>query len=654
MKLKSVRVQNFRCILDSTEFRIEPVTCLVGKNESGKSAILDALKGLKPLENPDKYTYDRLRDYPRPFLDEFDERHQNGWAVVLSTNWELDDDDIEAVEDVLGRGSVSDRIAIVRKYHDKQQRYWTVKINEDVAIKHLLDSAKVTDTERAALATYTTVKELRAHITAGDPPSDSLKALKTALSGISEHGASNHAGTILDARMPAFFHFTNYDLMPGDVSLEDFRAEVSANQLDGPLTVFKSFLDMAKVSVDEIAGTTDREALQARVEAASSAISRRIFKYWSQNKNLKVRFKVQSKALPGRPQEQGFVMETRIENTLWDVSVPFGERSTGFMWFFSFLARFSQVRRTHGNVIILLDEPGLNLHAKAQADLLRYIDDELKPNHQVVYTTHSPFMIPASKLHTARTVEDKTAAEADEKDAGTKVGEEYLKVDRETLFPLQGALGYEITQTLFVGPHALLVEGPGDILMLQSASHELAKRKRTPLDMRWTMCPVGGIGNVQAFVSLFGGENALHIAMLTDLAKGEKAKIERVRSQKILEENHIFTADMFCGQDEADTEDFFGPTLYPSMVNQAFGLSGKQKLSAKKIAEVQTSTPRVLKRVEDIFRTLADAPEFDHFTAPAWLIENRTLWDEDAAETDKALERFENLFKALNALLPGR
>jgi predicted ATP-dependent endonuclease of OLD family len=43
MHLVSVRIQDFRCIEDSTEFPIADVTCLVGKNESGKTAILKAL-----------------------------------------------------------------------------------------------------------------------------------------------------------------------------------------------------------------------------------------------------------------------------------------------------------------------------------------------------------------------------------------------------------------------------------------------------------------------------------------------------------------------------------------------------------------------------------------------------------------------------------
>lgn len=104
--------------------------------------------------------------------------------------------------------------------------------------------------------------------------------------------------------------------------------------------------------------------------------------------------------------------------------------------FFSFLVLFSQVEKTYGkNVIILLDEPGLSLHAKAQGDLLKYFDEQLKPDHQVIYSTHSPFMINPSDLMSARTVEDVVIYEADGRNPkeilGTKAGDDVLSTDRD-------------------------------------------------------------------------------------------------------------------------------------------------------------------------------------------------------------------------------
>ena len=100
----------------------------------------------------------------------------------------------------------------------------------------------------------------------------------------------------------------------------------------------------------------------------------------------------------------------------------FGERSGGFVWFFSFVTAFSELRDAEG-LILLLDEPGLGLHAAGQADLLRYLDEQLAGGHQVVYTT-SPFMVDADRPHRVRTVEDvqeeDLVREAPERPAATR------------------------------------------------------------------------------------------------------------------------------------------------------------------------------------------------------------------------------------------
>lgn len=99
------------------------------------------------------------------------------------------------------------------------------------------------------------------------------------------------------------------------------------------------------------------------------------------------------------------LVETRVHRHL--LSLPFDQRSTGFRWFFSFLAAFSEFEHSSNPVIILLDEPGLGLHARAQKDFLRFIEERLSVRCQVAYSTHSPFMIQPDHLERARLVEDK-------------------------------------------------------------------------------------------------------------------------------------------------------------------------------------------------------------------------------------------------------
>ena len=149
---------------------------------------------------------------------------------------------------------------------------------------------------------------------------------------------------------------------------------------------------------------------------------------------LDIDFRLPEGAAPDAVKEP--YLEIRIENLRHHVSINFGERSAGFVWFFSFLAAFSEHRDSPDPLVLLLDEPATGLHASAQGDLLRYIDEKLAPKRQVIYTTHSPFMVEPTDLGRARTVEDRD-------EGGTHISSEVLETSPETLYPLQAALGYE-------------------------------------------------------------------------------------------------------------------------------------------------------------------------------------------------------------------
>ena len=259
-------------------------------------------------------------------------------------------------------------------------------------------------------------------------------------------------------------------------------------------------------------------------------------------------------------------------------------------------------------------------------------------------------MIDSANLMSVRTVEDVVIYDETgqpKEILGTKVGDDVLSTDRDTLFPLQGALGYEVTQSLFVGKNTLLVEGPSDFLYLTAFSAELRKKGRSHLDLRWTITPAGGADKVAAFMSLFGG-NKLHVAVLLDYAHGQKKKVEDLRRSKLLQDNHVLTFDMFTGKPEADIEDVVGWENYLQLVNSSFALNGTRLL-----IDPEATDQRVVKKVEERFRTMPPStPEFDHYIPAEYLIKNQDAALAALPNLDAALDRFEALFKKLNEMLP--
>jgi hypothetical protein len=319
-----------------------------------------------------------------------------------------------------------------------------------------------------------------------------------------------------------------------------------------------------------------------------------------------------------------------VFNNRHQVTLDIGQRSRGFLWFFSFLAAFSEYARDKSPKIILLDEPGLSLHATAQADLLRYIEEELAPHHQVIYTTHSPFMIDAAHIERCRTVEDK-------QEEGTKITADVLRAGQETMFPLLAAIGVDLAQTLLIGPHQLLVEGPSDLLYLAVMSEAVKTRTENPeagLDPRWSVVPAGGIEKMPAFISLFTGSN-LNIAAMIDVAAKGNQRIDDIISKGLIEHSAIVRLTEFTGTREADIEDLFDRTWYLQLLDES---------AVGTVAPDSLNQGRIMVQVE---RALGQ--KFDHYHPASFLSRNPTLVDKLPAED---IARFANLFARLNKLLP--
>jgi len=649
MKLISSRIRDYKCIEDSDRFTIGPVTCLVGKNEAGKTAILEALHKL----NPDVATKFSDLDYPRrkwqPRMD----------ASVLpkdvvETEWQVEDADKEVLASALGVDPLRDDSVVVKCSYENEKS-WTVRLNEELLVQHILEGANLSAPESDKIRNADSVANLIAGLEAVPEPTDKQQKLLATLRD--EYKGGTAALAVIDllrAQLPHFLYFNEYYILPGQVALVDFEQRRAQSQLDHRYQVFEALLALAGTSANAIKDISTFDRLRASLEAVSNRLSDEIFEYWSQNSHLEVSFSFDN-ARPEDPApfNSGYVFRTSIRNTRHKATVSFDERSSGFVWFFSFLVWFSQVREKYGErLVILLDEPALNLHARAQADLLRYIAERLAPHHQVIYTTHSPFMVDPDNLEWTRTVEDvvhseTTAGRTREQLLGTKVSDDVLAVDPDTISPLQGALGYDITQTLFVGKNTLLVEGPSDLIFFKWFSYLLHRRQRKGLSNKWTICPVGGIDKISSFAALFGA-NALRIAVVTDFHQGEKAKIRTLKEGRLLKAGHVFTADQYIEGDDADIEDIVGRANYCALVDAAYDLTGEQAMSNFS----GDLSARVVVDVAAHFACLPpEFPEYDHYHPAVHALQNSDAVESVLPDLDAALDRFERLFQDVNAIL---
>jgi AAA domain, putative AbiEii toxin, Type IV TA system/AAA ATPase domain len=623
MRLLRARVQNFKSIEDSGWVGFDRVTCLVGKNESGKTAFLDALRKLKPVAGH-LAEFDYELEYPRRHLQRYKHVHTTEPAVVVHAVYDLDDAEVAAVETEFGAGAISNREITVTKNYVNEVTC-KVELFEPAIVRHLVTEAGLAG--RPELIALGGVDELREHlraITHESPQAARLLAMMADWPGESVHAAI--ASEMLWPAVPEFFYFDDYSIMRGRIALGPLKERREAGTTDAADRTFLALLDLVGEAMEEFETLAKQERLVSSLEAAGNTISDEFFEYWSQNTDLRLEFKL----LGPDPAAHDIELRSsnnlmvRIYNNRHRVSVIFDERSKGFVWFFSFLAYFSNLEQGNaGDLVLLLDEPGLGLHPSAQADLLRFIEDKLAPRFPVVYTTHSPFMVDPTRLERVRVVED-----TDEH--GSRIGADVLAAGRDTMFPLQAALGYSLAEALVVGTDNLLVQGPAEYLYLSTVSQHLGSLGRTSLDKRWAIVPVGGLHNVPTFLALLHSE--ANLAVVVDGSLGGPQQVQNLVDQGLLDAAKLLPLTTITATNSPDIEDLFDAGFYLWLLER----SGTATVAPTELG----AGNRIVSRVED-----ALGGTFDHYRPARYLLEHPALLDE---LDNGSLARWELLIATIN------
>ncbi|MEN2739530.1 hypothetical protein ABCS02_17200 [Microbacterium sp. X-17] len=260
-------------------------------------------------------------------------------------------------------------------------------------------------------------------------------------------------------------------------------------------------------------------------------------RWWTQDKDFDL-------LVEAREHELAFTIKDRTASTY-----SFKERSQGLRFFLSYFVQLTAHRlRNQKPDILLLDEPDAYLSSVGQQDLLRVLHDyafpeDGSPRSQVVYVTHSPFLIDKNAGYRIRVL-DKGS-----EDEGTRVVRDAANNRYE---PLRSSLGTYVAETAFIGGQNLFVEGPGDQILLAGMSSHLARRNGSTagvLDLNAvTVVACGGADAIPYMVYLARGRDTVKpacVALLdSDKAGKDAAKVLRrgeARKKRVLQDRFIVT-----------------------------------------------------------------------------------------------------------------
>lgn len=671
MRLSKVRIQNYRSIVDTEEFEVENgKTILVGPNEAGKSAVLQALQQINPPFGVKKF--DALRDYPRRNFNDITtgkvdpsnttvveaEFSLEGDGDIIPSEWgyctytygrNLDNSawhKLNGAPSLPTLGSIQKDLTRLCAHLDEQQAVTqesappTARLSDELAkiTSKLSDSALLASEQASELKAWL-IKAIPVINEDNEKEEDRLDRLTAAIELVHKR---KEVLSELSSRRPVFVLFNNYFRVRPNIHLRHLARRLETGVLDDDQYDYGNscLLKLLGFTAKELAdlGETneppagDATAMQAyrdqldkrqyQLNAAEVRLTEEIRKVWVPDRS-------KGEADNLRLKVDGQYLKVVVQDDL-GVEIELDQRSEGFQWLVSFfVVFFAEAQDEHKNAILLLDEPGVSLHALKQKEFRSTIS-RLSTDNQTIYTTHSPFLVGSNELDLVRVVEMK------DRKVGTKVHTSITANDPAALLPLQEALGYDLAQSLFTQKKNFILEGLTDYWYLEGVSGLFAAAGETALDPKIALVPANTAGKVAYFATILHAQDLKVAALLDADSAGDHAAKQEILIHTLGNKRILRTSD-YLGSEvvKSEIEDLLRETLVTVGAGQGWNITAE--------AATQKTRPIV-----DVF-----AGKFSDFSkyklAKAFIRWSRDHGFEDLTRNEK--ENWGKLITAINAAL---
>jgi predicted ATPase len=595
MRLYKARVKDYRSIIDSGEFEVEKLkTIFVGPNEAGKTVILRALQ---QLNKPEEIAgFDALRDYPRSKYNDISSGKVSVEDVVIVEGVFILEDEDKALIDERFHGC---KYKFCRKLNNKAthelinapKRTYFSDLEKDFKrlIAHMDKQFGLENNETEAIKPsdkFTKIiKDYHSnHIVSGDKATALEGFLKDNLINIDEDNEKEDERydklieligfnaiydkviTTLNKKMPVFILFNNYFKVKPSIHLEHLAARTSQGIMDddaydyGNLCLLK-FLGFTADELSELGkASPPRQNQPDELQEYKDKLDKR--SYQLNAASVKLTNEIRSVWLPDSKRSEadklkvtadGQYLKVVVEDDL-GVEVELDQRSEGFQWLVSFfVVFFSESQDKHANTILLLDEPGMSLHALKQRDFRNTIS-RLSENNQTIFSTHSPFLVGPDELDMVRVIE------MTDRQVGTKVHTTLSSSDPAGILPLQESLGYDLASSLFSQSRNLVLEGLTDYWYIEATAELFRSGGKIKLNDKIALVFANSAGKVVYYSTILHAHNLKVAALLDSDAAGDQAAQQENLVHTLGNKKILRTKD-FCDVPKAEIEDLLRHTL---------------------------------------------------------------------------------------------
>ena len=673
MRLRKFRVRAFRCIHDSGEIKVGDLAAFIGRNESGKTAILQSLT----LLNKDE-TVSEL-----DLCDEMSEELKSE-INLAEGEFELSASETQMIKEKFPNISEIKKIRIFRtnKNPNTQYDFGSINISEE-------ENKALNSWENFAENVLSFIETIPNHIRIrldtkffeGLPPkskdvfqremsefSNNIHVLAAEeqqvisewekvsekfedsfdrlLVGTTERTALENF--IENNLHPRFVYFSDYKKIYGNINLNEYVKEWRGQKAEGieyveefdKAETVKNLFYLAELDIDKLEEYKNSPSKLIKfLNAASNRLTTRLNPAWKGDPiHVDLRY------------NPGNIMSVVISDIHSDGTVTnsglLNRRAEGFKWTFSFIVNFAaETQRAElQEAILLLDEPARNLHPTQQrgiSDLLK----NLAGSNQVLYATHSPFMIfdytPGNLL----------VVELDKRKHLSKIYYDYWNADDDTLTPILYGLSRGLVDSIVdreIGTNSrpiIIVETMSDAMYLNAFDKFLE-------DPNISMNPLNVIAtyskNSVLPLSIFYRDHGYKTFVLLD--NGEEAK--QISTQLMANDfSKVQTVFFELGSKPIQSiEDYMVLEDYLHAVNQTYEIKLRKEgfINITKEDVISRGKKGVLENLNTIWAEHKDDGwgQFDNEEITRYICEKIALKEADFL-SDKTKDNFRTLYRLI-------
>lgn len=389
MKLNKIKIENYKSVGEEDNIMsVDKINIIIGKNESGKTNIIESLASmnLTGIENDGLFNSKNKINNKKPYFEL--QLSSYPYEIRNYKKLEIMDISIKSDYDIEYTGGFQ------WYFHDDKKYTQPLQIINDI-----IDSNNIQFYDNVVNNNF---KELIRSLNDADKKifinfkkyNTAIERLKNSNYDFKQELLNNIDKCIEQIRnvyklLPTFFELDN-KMLKNNYSKSDIEKNEDCQML-------KILFDVAGISEEQIFDywqTTDpaekHQIIRKLNHLLQENVSKKFNEFYTQEK-ISIEIDLDNESVT-------FLVSTT------DTYLNYSERSNGLKWYFNIFLKMTNKNIDKKNVIYVIDEPGVMLHVNAQKELLKYFTKLTNDNNQLIYSTHSPYMLYQDDLNIIRPI----------------------------------------------------------------------------------------------------------------------------------------------------------------------------------------------------------------------------------------------------------